>query len=334
MAGSFLAEILKLRKRPATWVVALIWVIIIAFNFFSTYAFAKAPIPEDTSSGATVEEASQEPAPGEATNGEATNGQTAPAGQQPPPGEEEIPPEVEEQIRAEQEAFNQAFLESVYPDKLLSNMFSGGTFTIVGGALLLVLGAMTAGSEYGWGTLKTMLTQRPGRIGALLGKLLALGVVLLLFMLLGFAAGALCSFIIALLEDAAVEWPALAQMLRGLGAATLILAVWALFGFTLAVLLRGIAFAIAFGAFWLLGVEGIIFQGFLIENETFENIREFLPGENASSLAAYFGSPLPEEFAFPIEPLVEPGRAVATLAVYAVVFILISALLLWRRDVT
>jgi ABC-type transport system involved in multi-copper enzyme maturation permease subunit len=37
-------------------------------------------------------------------------------------------------------------------------------YPVWGGALTLVLGALSMGSEYGWGTLKTMLSNRPTRL--------------------------------------------------------------------------------------------------------------------------------------------------------------------------
>jgi ABC-2 type transport system permease protein len=298
MAKSFAAELLKLRKRPATWVLALIWVVIIAFSYFSTYAFVvNAPPPPE-----------------------------------PPPGAEAPPPEMQEEMQAQHEAFNETLLESLYPQNLLANLFNGGTFQI-GGALMLILGALVVGSEYGWGTLKTALTQRPGRLGVLLGKLLAFGAAILAFVLLGFATAALCGSTIALLEDAAVEWPALGELARGLGAGALILAVWGMMGFALATLFRGTALAIGLGLAWVLAVESLL-ANLPIESDSFENVRKAMPGENSFSLARSFGSPLPEEFTGPFEPLVDPEQAVWVLLAYAVGFILLSALLLRQRDVT
>ena len=57
---------------------------------------------------------------------------------------------------------------------------------------------------------------------------------------------------------------------------------------------------------WLLAIESIVLPGFSFDNDTLKNIRKALPGENASSLGSYFGSPLPEDLAFPVENLVEP----------------------------
>ena len=299
MGSSFRAETLKLRKRPATWVLALIWVVIIAFSYFSTYAFTvNAPPPEF------------------------------------PQGEDAPPPEVQQQIKAEEQAFNDAILESLYPENLVSNLMTGGV-TNIGGALLLILGALVVGSEYGWGTLKTSLTQRPGRLGVLFGKLMAFVVALVLFVALGFATAALSSFIIAQLEDASVDWPSLTTFAKGFGAGTLIFAVWGALGFTLAALFRGTALAIGLGLAWILAVENLIagLAGPNSDNQTLETIRKALPGENSFSLAQSFGSALPEDFSGGFQPLVDAGQAVWVLAAYGAGFILISILLFQRRDV-
>jgi ABC-type transport system involved in multi-copper enzyme maturation permease subunit len=299
MGSSFGAELLKLRKRPATWVLALLWMAIIAFSYFPSYAFiVNAPPPE------------------------------------PPPGEEAPPPEVQREMEAQNEAFNDALLQSLYPENLVSNVMTGGVMNI-GAALILILGALVVGSEYGWGTFKTSLTQSPGRLGVLFGKLLAFVAALVMFVLLGFAAAALCSYIIAQLEGAAVEWPAVKTLVKGLGIGTLIFAVWGALGFALAALFRGTALAIGLGLAWLLAVETLIagLAGPNSENETLEAIRKVLPGENVFALTNSFGSPLPEEFSGGFQPLVETGQAAWVLAAYIAGFILVSTLLFMRRDV-
>ena len=60
----------------------------------------------------------------------------------------------------------------------------------------VIMGAMAAGSEYGWGTLKTVLSQRPGKLAMLSGKLLALALLLLVFVVRGLAAGAAGSLVV------------------------------------------------------------------------------------------------------------------------------------------
>ena len=50
-----------------------------------------------------------------------------------------------------------------------------------------------------------------GRLAVLSGKLLALGVFLVVFVVLGLAAGAASSLVVARLEEAAVAWPSLGK---------------------------------------------------------------------------------------------------------------------------
>ncbi|MGH3147333.1 MAG: ABC transporter permease [Rubrobacter sp.] len=288
MGASFLAELLKIRKRPATWVLVLVWVVIvILFGYFFTYAFVA----------------------------------------NPPPPPEDTPQEVQAQIEADTETQLQALL----PENLLEQMFGGNVFGL-GAAIVLILGAMVAGSEYGWGTFKTVLSQRPRKLAVLSGKVLALAVFLIVFVLLGLAAGAASSFVVAQLEEAAVEWPVWREVLRGLGAGTLILAVWSLFGFALATLFRSTALAIGLGLAWALAVENTI-SALPVESDAYETFRRFTLGENTTGVSNYFGSPFPEQFGVP-DPLVEPERAAITLAAYAAAFVVLAAFFFWRRDVT
>ena len=59
-------------------------------------------------------------------------------------------------------------LASTLPDQLVANTLGG--FPVFAGALALVFGALVFGSEYGWGTVKTLLTQRPGAAAVLGGQ--------------------------------------------------------------------------------------------------------------------------------------------------------------------
>jgi len=288
MGASFAAELLKLRKRPATWVLALVWVaVVVLFGYLLTYSFVANP---------------PEPA-------------------------EDVPPEVQAQERA----INEAQLEALLPENLMENLFGSGIFG-VGAAVVLILGALTAGSEYSWGTLKTVLSQRPGKLAALSGKLLALGVFLVVFVALGLTAGAASSLVVARLEEAAVAWPTLGEALRGVGIGSLVFAVWGTFGFGLAVLFKGTPLAIGLGLAWALAVENTI-AALPIRSDAYESFRRFTLGENTSGATSYFGSPFPEEFGLP-EPLVEPERAAITLAAYTAAFVVLAALFFWRRDVT
>src|SRR5262249_8249311 len=69
-----------------------------------------------------------------------------------------------------------AQLRDFLPQSLTGTLLEG--FPFFGGVFALMLGVFALGSEYSWGTLTTLLTQRSGRTRVLASKLLALGVVL------------------------------------------------------------------------------------------------------------------------------------------------------------
>ena len=286
MLASFSGEFFKMRKRPGTWILALVWSLVVVFvGYVLFYAIASASPPEN----------------------------------------------IPQEQQAQQEAFAESVLTRLSPDNLLDNLFAGSGVFSTGGAIFLILGALAVGSELGWGTLKTSLTQRPGRLGILSGKAITLALFALLFTLIGLAAGALSSLTVASIENLSVAWPTFGELARGFGAGTLIFAAYGFFGFALAAIFRGTALAIGLGLAWILVVEATI-GAIPTENPIVEGIRSVLMGENVLALSGAFAS-APSEFAGAPEPLVEPERAVITLLAYIVIFIILSALLLRRRDV-
>src|SRR5215208_4274296 len=118
--------------------------------------------------------------------------------------------------------------EQFLPESLAGNLIAG--FPFLGGVFALMLGVLAFGSEYGWGTLKNLLTQRPGRVRVLAAKLAALGIVLFAFALALFAAAAVASYVIASIEDAPVSWPSAWLLVRAVAAGWLILAAWGALG--------------------------------------------------------------------------------------------------------
>jgi len=188
------------------------------------------------------------------------------------------------------------------------------------------------GSEYGWSTFKTILTQRPGRYALFFGKLLALGIVLALLVVLTFAAGAASGYVIAGLEGAPLGLPAAGELASALGACGLIVAVWAALGVLLATLLRSTALSIGLGLVYSLVLETIIFN-LPIPNKAFQDAREYFPGQNSTFLANSFSEQDSGGFA-PPQPPVDAPQATLVLLAYAAAFILLAAFVFRRRDVT
>lgn len=223
------------------------------------------------------------------------------------------------------------------PDLLPQNLVGTliGGFPFYGGAIALMLGVLAMGSEYDWGTLKTLFTQRPGRLRVFAAKLLALAVVLAPFVVLAFAAGAAASLAIAWGEGAAVAWPSAWLLVRAILGDGLILTVWAALGVTLAVLSRGTALAIGIGVLYALAIEGL-FSNLLNASSLFRPIVAYFMRANAYSLVQPLGGAAeaaqggPGAFA---GPFVGWERALLVLAAYLAGFVLLAAILIRRRDV-
>jgi ABC-type transport system involved in multi-copper enzyme maturation permease subunit len=226
-------------------------------------------------------------------------------------------------------------LGQLLPAQLAGNLVEG--FPFFGGVIALMLGVLGLGSEYGWGTLKTLFIQREGRLRVFGAKLLALGAVLVPFVLSVFVLGAGASYVIALREGVAVDWPSAWLVVRAMGAGWLILAVWASFGLLLAAVSRGTSLAIGVGILYALVIEGLI-SAFADAVSFLEPVTEFFLRANAYSLVKGLGLSVSEAAgngpgAFS-GPYVATGQALLVLVLYMGVFLTLSGLLLRRRDVT
>jgi ABC-2 type transport system permease protein len=219
-------------------------------------------------------------------------------------------------------------IRETFPENLVPNVLSG--MSTIGAAIMLILGALSTASEYGWGTVQTILVQRPGRSAVLGGKIAGLTLVSLLVTVVLFAAAALTSSILVGIDGMTSSWASASVILRGLGAAWLMLGVYTAFGMVLGVLLRSTAGAIGAGLTYVFVVEGILSQ-LLANTGGVKEILKFLPGESATAVTRTF----PYTFAGlnRAAPLISGSRGTITLLVYLVAFVGIALLVFQRRDV-
>lgn len=232
-------------------------------------------------------------------------------------------------LSAENERAAEQILARTMPENLISNSIGG--FPLFAGALALTLGAISVGSEYGFGTLKTMLIQRPRRLSFFAGELLALAVAVLAIVLSIFAFGALTSYAIAASQSASMDWPSLAELAWGVASGWLILMTWCLLGVMLAFVFRGVALPIGLGVVWILGVENLIVNVAAALLDFADTLQKGLPGVNAGSLVSALGgrSDTPG-----VNTAMDGTQAALVLAAYALAFAVIAGLALDRRDVT
>jgi ABC-type transport system involved in multi-copper enzyme maturation permease subunit len=206
------------------------------------------------------------------------------------------------------------------------------TLSSLGGTLILILAALVGGSEFGWSTLTTILTQRPGRLSVFTGKLLATAVLLVLFVVLGYVVAAIGSLIVALLQHATVTWPPAADLARSAGAMLLIFGAWTAFGLGLAVLFRGTALAIGLGLAYALVIDRLV-AAFSSISDIVKTVSQGLLGTNASALVDPFRASAIGE-GTGAGAIAGPGQAAIVLSAYIVVFVVLAGILLQRRDVT
>lgn len=271
MGVSLSAELLKLRKRPAVWVLAGVWLaLLLTFGYLLPYLGA----------------------------GPDSGG---------PRG---------------------AALVSTLPANLVSNAVAG--YALFGGALVMILGALVTGSEYGWGTVKTVLTQRPHRLAVYGGTLAALAVALLGVVLVSFAVSAGASAAIAGAESLPADWPGVTEIVTGIGAGWLILAMWCLLGVLLGTLTRGTALAVGLGLVWALVVENLVRASAAVL-DVMATVQQALPGVNAGSLVAALGTG--QQDTPGIAAVVGGTQATVVLVAYLAVFALAAGTLWTRRDV-
>ena len=223
-------------------------------------------------------------------------------------------------------------LRGMLPERVMDNTIGG--YPIFAGALALVLGAIVVGGEYTWGTLKTILTQRPGRATVLASQFLALATMIAIWVLGIFAACALCSIGIAAAENGSMDWPGATAILEGLAGGWLVLMMWCLAGAVLAVAFRNVALPIGLGVVWILGIETLLAGVVSSLLPDLEVLSSALPGANAGSLVFSVTGMVAADAPPGVRDAVGGGRALLTLLAYCAIFAILAAWTTRRRDVT
>lgn len=179
-----------------------------------------------------------------------------------------------------------------FQDVSLFKNFSGSALSVVallGGPIVLILGALMSGSEYGWTTLKTVLTQGPGRLNIVGSKVITLAILTAGIVVLGWLASAAGSLIVSFFQSSPVDLPSFSSLVNGLGAGWLIAMVWGTIGLALGLIFRTTTVPIGLGLIWGLALETII-SALAGSVSIFATIQDYLIGPNASALADAVGA--------------------------------------------
>jgi ABC-2 type transport system permease protein len=219
-------------------------------------------------------------------------------------------------------------LAALLPGQLVGN--SVGGLPVFLGALMLILGVLVVGSEYAWGTWKTVFTQDPSRIRVYAAKLAVAALAALAGVLAVFAAGAVASVLIAAAERSPITWPAVTDLLTGIGAGWLIASMWTVLGALLGIALRGVALPVGLGLVWLLAVQNLLSLIAAPLLDWVAQVQKGLPGPNAGALVAAVGASADTPG---VAAVVGGGQAAAVLAAYLIGFAVAGGAVLKRRDI-
>jgi ABC-type transport system involved in multi-copper enzyme maturation permease subunit len=225
------------------------------------------------------------------------------------------------------------FKVALYPENFIKDTFA--TWGALGGVFALILGVLVQGSEYGWGTMKTLYTQRSGRLTMLFGKLTALAVLVLLMVVGLFAVDAASSTVVALLDGKPITFPGVDVIAEAIVAGFLIFSFWAAFGFALATFFKQSAMAIGLGLAYALVVELLIFsllRGF--GGKVVQEIEQWFPIANTGYLAQSFGAIKFKGIPATPAPYADATHAVLMLLLYVAAFMALTTWLSRTRDIT
>lgn len=224
------------------------------------------------------------------------------------------------------DGYKHALAPTAFGQQALGN--SGG----VTWALEFVVGVLIFGSEYGWGTLATMLMSGPSRATVFAAKAVVMLIVVVIFVLLRFVTAAATSLVSAATLDLPLTWPSPAQLLVSLAAACLIAFTYASFGAVLSLTFRRGAVAYAVGLTYLFILEDRAF-GVIVKASApwLRDVTTVFPGPNSVALVHNLGA---DTGAAVAAANAGSGQAALVLAAYCLVALLIGCAVLIRRDET
>ncbi|MFD6155935.1 ABC transporter permease [Nocardia sp. NPDC060256] len=220
-----------------------------------------------------------------------------------------------------------ALLHQMLP-AAVPEVFTQG-MAMFGGALMLVLGALTTGSGYGWGTWKTVFTQGPSRISAVGGVLVSLCVVVVGLVLTAFVVDTGVAALIGATQAQSLALPSLRQSALGILTGIAILGMWTLAGALIGTIARGPALAVGLGLVWVLVVENLL-RGVASIFSPIAAITDHLPGTAAGSMAGAMrtvGAGTPGVF-----DILSRTESLIMLGIYIALFVAGTMWLMRRRD--
>lgn len=221
-------------------------------------------------------------------------------------------------------------LRMIAPDRVAQ--FGVSIVGGLGSVMLIVFAASHVGTEFGWGTFRTLLAHGASRSGFLVSKALSLLLYVIVFMIVGTIAAIGASYAVSTVAGiptgAGVDLPEVAGVAAKIAytflpymALALAIAVWS----------KSAGAGIASGLV-VYFAEGLV-AGILVSlNKDYAQIVNWGLSRSASALTRTTGGPATQDPTASTLP--DPTQAAIVLAVYTVIFLALASWRLRSRDVT
>lgn len=210
--------------------------------------------------------------------------------------------------------------------------FGIGIVSGFGSVMLIVFAAGHVGSEFGWGTFRTLLAHGASRSGFLVSKAVSLLLYAIVFMIVGTAAAIGGSYAVSSVAGFSVgSGVDLAEVTRVAAKSAYTFLPYMALALTVAVWSKSAGAGIAAGLVVYLA-EGLVTTLLVSLNKDYAQIVNWGLSRNASALTRTTSGPATQDPT--ASSLPDPTQAAIVLAVYCVIFMALAYWRLRSRDVT
>lgn len=207
----------------------------------------------------------------------------------------------------------------------------------LGSAFAITTGVLVFGSDFGWGTYKTLFIQGPSRLAVIAARVVAIALFLLLTIGLLLLSAIAITSLFQVVDGATgtpTHWPGNPEVLEAAGIGWLVMLMWAMIGAALVTLFRNVAVSIVIGLVYVLLVEGLLLS-LLSTVSWIREVRRWLPVQASSNLArlikgTYTVRPSPTAASVAAS---DPGQAAAVVVGLLLLSLAVVAVVFIRRDV-
>ena len=222
-------------------------------------------------------------------------------------------------------------LRMLRPDRVQS--FGSGLVNGLGSVMLIVFAASHVGTEFGWGTLRTLLAHGAGRGAFLASKAVSLALFALAFVIAGSVASVAASFAVSSIAGYDLSGLDVGAVANAAGRGLYTFLPYMALATVIALWSRSAGAGIAAGLV-VYFAEGLV-AGILVSlNRDYANIVNYGISRNVTSVTRQTVVNTGADPTGTAATLPDPGQAAFVLAIYTVVFLAVAFWRLRTRDVT